>query len=418
MGLIIYHLFLKVYKFSILFATLFSPKAKLWIKGRKDIFSKLEESIRTNDAVIWMHCASLGEFEQGRPVLEKIKQQYPTHKILLTFFSPSGYEIRKNYAAANWVFYLPLDTRKNAVQFIKTVNPRLAIFVKYEYWYNYLNQLSYNKIPTILISAIFRENAVFFKWYGGLHRKMLNFFSHLFVQNVDSFNRVKNIVPTEKITRAGDTRFDRVVEIANAFEPLPAIEKFVPGKNIIVAGSTWPDDEQLLKKLISSVTDISLIIAPHEIKKSNIEFLKSNFPASVLYSELLLSLGSNQLLPKANVLIIDNIGMLSKLYYYSAISYIGGGFNKSGIHNTLEAAVYGKPVIFGPNYKKFAEANGLIKNGGAYAYKEESELIERIKMLTNNRKLLEASGTNAKKFVEENIGATQKILNWLRQTAF
>lgn len=419
MDVIIYNIFLRVYQCALFVASLFNKKAQLWVKGRRDIFARLESAMSGNSQpVIWMHCASLGEFEQGRPVLEKLKEAYPGHKILLTFFSPSGYEIRKNYPGADWIFYLPLDTKSNVKRFLEIVNPGLVIFVKYEYWYNYLSQLHKRQVPVILVSAIFRENAVFFKWYGSLHRKMLHFFSHLFVQNEESRLRLQSMLPAHAVTLAGDTRFDRVATIANAFEPIPVIEKFTAGKKVLVAGSTWPDDEKNLKKLIESVNNISLIIAPHEINESHLQFLKSIFPDAVLYSELSKESASHQNLPISNILIIDNIGMLSKLYNYSIISYIGGGFNKSGIHNTLEAAVYGRPVIFGPNYGKFAEAVELIKKRGARSYNTDIELIEIFKKIISSENMLQEYSFNAGAFVAESTGATNKILSWLKQISF
>ena len=398
-------------------ASLFNPKAKLWVAGRKGIFDKLKKAIPENEPIIWMHCASLGEFEQGRPVLEKLKETFPTHKMLLTFFSPSGYEIRKNYTGADWVFYLPLDTPSNARQFIEIVQPELAVFVKYEYWYNYLNILHLQNIPTILISAIFREKDVFFRWYGSLHRKILQFFSHLFVQNEDSLNRVAAIVPAAKITLAGDTRFDRVQSIAGDFEPLPLIEKYVQNRQIMVAGSTWLDDENMLKKLLDIENNLSLIIAPHEIADQHLNFLKTLFKESVFYSALK-ELPEEQWSALPRVLIIDNIGMLSKLYYYSSIGYIGGGFNKSGIHNTLEAAVYGKPVVFGPNYQKFAEAINLIKIKGGFSYNNDNELFDIIRKLLTGPEQLKSMGNNARTFVNKNTGATQIISDWIRKNAF
>lgn len=419
MDVIIYNIFLRVYQCALVVASLFNKKAQLWLNGRKDIFTRLEEAIGGNSQpLIWMHCASLGEFEQGRPVLEKLKETYPGYKLLLTFFSPSGYEIRKNYPGADWIFYLPLDTKANVKNFLDIVKPGLVIFVKYEYWYNYLSQLHKKHIPVILISAIFREDAVFFKWYGGLHRKMLHFFSHLFVQNKESLQRLRPMLPDNVITMAGDTRFDRVATIAGAFEPIPAIEKFAAGKKVIVAGSTWPDDEKNLKVLVESLSNISLIIAPHEINLSHLQFLKSIFPTAVLYSDLVRKSTSNENLPSANILIIDNIGMLSKLYNYSIISYIGGGFHKAGIHNTLEAAVYGKPVIFGPNYEKFAEAVMLIEKRGALSYNNDNELINIIKNMIDLENVLQEYSLNAGAFVAENTGATDKILSWLRQISF
>ncbi|MCH5720563.1 3-deoxy-D-manno-octulosonic acid transferase [Niabella hibiscisoli] len=415
MDVLMYNISIRLYQLAILIASLFNKKAKCWLEGRTDIFNKLQSAIGKSNKVIWMHCASLGEFEQGRPVLEELRLQYPEHQLLLTFFSPSGYEIRKNYAGVDWVFYLPLDTKANAGKFMDIVKPSLSIFVKYEYWYHYLHKLHQKNIPVILISAIFRENAPFFKWYGSVHRKMANYFHHLFVQNQESYDRITRIVPAVKVSLAGDTRFDRVKTIADSFEPLPLIEAFIGGKKIMVAGSTWPEDELILKKLIENQPDLSLIIAPHEITDTHLRFLRETFAGAAFYSELL---KANNGISSERVLIIDNIGMLSKLYYYSLVSYIGGGFNKSGIHNTLEAAVYGKPVLFGPNYQKFAEATGLIKNRAAHSYTTDTELIQLTQSLFSNENLLKEYSDNAGKFVASHTGATNLIINWLKKTAF
>ncbi len=410
---IFYHIFLGIYKMAIVIASLFNEKARLWLKGRKNLLVTLARTIPPDTPVIWMHCASLGEFEQGRPILEQLKQKFPHYKLLLTFFSPSGYEIRKNYPGVDWVFYLPLDTPSNARQFVNIVNPVLAIFVKYEYWYHYLACLHKRKIPTILVSAIFRKNAVFFQWYGALHRRMIGFFNQVFVQNQESVEQLKTILPAFKITRAGDTRFDRVTVIAQNFTPVPAIERFIAGRKTLVAGSTWPEDETNLKTLINQIDNILLIIAPHEITDNHLKFIKSLFNSCLLYSEWLQlnEAGLDETL--SQVLIIDNIGMLSRLYHYGTISYIGGGFNKSGIHNTLEAAVYGHPVIFGPNYQKFAEAVMLIKRKGGLSYSTNNELIEKIANLFSNEQLLKNYGENAERFVTENTGATGIILEWI-----
>jgi 3-deoxy-D-manno-octulosonic-acid transferase len=414
-SVLIYNISVQLYKLAILIASLFNKKARLWLEGRKDIFGELRKKVNDGAPVVWMHCASLGEFEQGRPVLESLRQQYPGHRLLLTFFSPSGYEIRKNYTGVDWVFYLPLDTKANAAEFVSIVKPNLSLFVKYEYWYHYLHELHKRNIPVILISAIFRENAPFFKWYGGVHRKMAGYFNHLFVQNGESAKRIAAIVPSEKITLAGDTRFDRVKTIADGFEPLPLVEQFIQGKKILVAGSTWPEDELMLQKLIEKQPGLSLIIAPHEITETHLRFLNDTFGDAALYSAFVQA-GSG--ISPARVLIIDNIGMLSKLYYYSSISYIGGGFNKSGIHNTLEAAVYGKPVLFGPNYQKFAEAIGLIKDKAACSYTTGDELIQLIQSFLDNESRLKEYGINAGRFVAAHTGATGLILNWLKKTAF
>jgi len=410
-----YNISVRLYQLAILIASLFNKKAKRWLEGRRDIFNKLQSAIGKSDKVIWMHCASLGEFEQGRPVLEELRQLYPQQKLLLTFFSPSGYEIRKNYAGVDWVFYLPLDTEANARKFMDIVKPSLSIFVKYEYWYHYLHELHQKNIPVILISAIFRENAPFFKWYGTVHRRMANYFHHLFVQNQESYDRIARIVPAMKVSLAGDTRFDRVKTIADGFEPLPIIEAFTRDKKIMVAGSTWPEDELMLKKLLENQPDLSLIVAPHEITDTHLRFVRETYEGAAFYSELK---KTNSGISPARVLIIDNIGMLSKLYYYSMVSYIGGGFNKSGIHNTLEAAVYGKPVLFGPNYRKFVEAIGLIKNKAAYSYTTDAELVQLTRSFFSNENQLKEYSINAGKFVASHTGATSLIINWLRKNAF
>ncbi len=413
----LYNLFIHLYRAGISIAAVFNSKAKLWVQGRKDIFKRLSQAMEGCNNVIWMHCASLGEFEQGRPVLEKLKETYPNQKILLTFFSPSGYEIRKNYAGADWVFYLPADTKSNAKKFIRLIKPALVVFVKYEYWYHYLHVLHRNQIPVILISAIFTKDKIFFKWYGSLHRRMLGYFSHLFLQTEDSAQLIKDLVPHQKITIAGDTRFDRVVEIVEKFQPVTTVEKFAAGrKRILVAGSTWKEDEHHLKKLLEkSEPAISLIIAPHEIDNDHIEFLKKLFPNALLYTELEDFVKNQQPIPETKVLVINNIGMLSRLYHYGHISYIGGGFNPSGIHNTLEAAVHGKPVLFGPNYQKFNEAKQLLFNKGAYSYSTDTELIEQVNTFWMHPELLEASGRAAGNYVWENKGATLHILQWIRK---
>ncbi len=365
-----------------------------------------------------MHCASLGEFEQGRPVLEKLKETHPHYKILLTFFSPSGYEVRKSYADADWAYYLPLDTKANARKFIGITQPQLAVFVKYEYWYHYLHQLHQAQIPTILISALFRENAVFFKWYGVLHRKMLGLFTHIFVQNESSFTRIENLMTAKNLSLAGDTRFDRVSAIAATFAPIARIAHWVQNKQVIVAGSTWPDDEHCLKHLLHTHPNILLIIAPHEISDNHIQLLQALFPDAVLYSEMATNKNHEPSSPGSNVLIINNIGMLSKLYYYGTVCYVGGGFNKSGIHNTLEAAVYGKPVLFGSNYAKFAEAVGLIQHKGAISFSQKNELADAVKLLLTDEDVLQSFNKNAKNYVMQHTGATIEIINWLQRNVF
>ena len=398
-----------LYRTAIRIASLWNNKAKLWLNGRKNIFDRLRTELRTQDSkIIWFHCSSLGEFEQGRPVIEKLKSQNPGFKFLLTFFSPSGYEIRKDYKGVDWVFYLPLDSKKNAKTFFDIVNLALAVFVKYDYWYYYLNECKKRKIPLLLISGIFRKEQPFFKWYGNLHRSMLNCFTHFFVQDKESLQLLQSI-NIKNATVAGDTRFDRVSEIAENFTPIEAIEKFCSGLPVLVAGSTWSEDEKLIKDATANFPDLKIIIAPHEIHKEHINQLKSFFPDAVLYSQLRVQS------PEAIIsdhLIIDNIGMLSKLYHYSTIAYVGGGFNK-GIHNTIEAAVYGNPVLFGPNYKKFKEAIGLIENGGGICITSSNELSTILQKFISDKTALELSGKNSFDFVKQNKGATEKILYYI-----
>jgi 3-deoxy-D-manno-octulosonic-acid transferase len=414
--LIIYNLLIWIYSKAILLASNWSPKAKQWVKGRKNIFENLSIAIakinpEDNAQFIWMHCASLGEFEQGRPVLENLKKSFPEKKILLTFFSPSGYEVRKNYQGADLVFYLPTDTKKNAVTFLNIVKPSLVIFVKYEFWFHYLHQLKKRSIPTILISAIFRKQQPFFKWYGRLHRYMLSCFTQVFVQNSFSKQLLSDASLGMNIMVSGDTRFDRVSDIHSHFTALPEIEKFVGQTKTIIAGSTWSEDEELLQHLHHSMNELKLIIAPHEIHDVHIAELKKRFPNALLFSQLKPETESSS----ANCLIIDNIGMLSKLYHYAYISYIGGGFNKSGIHNILEAAVYNKPVIFGPVYSKFKEANDLLETGGAFSVKDNKELEKVVERLVSETEIYRNAANLAGNYVKENTGATKLICNYIQE---
>jgi len=411
MAVFFYTIFLFFYGASIHIASLWNTKAKLWVNGRKDIFNRLRSELGTPDSkLIWFHCSSLGEFEQGRPVIEKLKNQYPNSKFLLTFFSPSGFEIRKDYKGADWVFYLPLDSKTNARRFFDIVNPSLVVFVKYDYWYYYLTECKRRKIPLLLISGTFRKDQAFFKWYGNLHRKMVRCFTHFFIQDKESLQLLQSI-NINNATVAGDTRFDRVSEIAEKFKPIEEIEKFCGSSQILVAGSTWPADEKIINDAIVNFPDLKLIIAPHEIHEEHIGQLKSTFPDAIRYSQL--TAHSSQLIT-SNCLIIDNIGMLSRIYHYGNITYVGGGFNK-GIHNTLEAAVYGKPVLFGPNYKKFREAIGLIECGGGFWINSGTELSAMLQKLISAKTEIKLSSKNSYDFVKLNKGATEKILNYIEE---
>ena len=417
MRLFFYNLFLLFFKAGIRIAGLFDAKAKQWVIGRKNIFEKLETALAGNSKIIWIHCASLGEFEQGRPLLEKLRFQYPAYKLLLTFFSPSGYEIRKDYKGANWVFYLPMDGVQNAKRFLKIVSPSLVIFVKYEFWYYYLKEVKKSNIPLLLVSALFRKDSGYFKWHNGLQRKMLFFFQQVFVQNEASKKMLGSIGLVDTCSVSGDTRFDRVIEISENSAAIPVIEQFTANKKTIIAGSTWPEDEEILQKTMEAVNDplLQLIIAPHEINKEDISQLQKLFPEAVLYSQLQVSntipTGAGR---TPNILIIDNIGMLSRLYKYAYITYVGGGFGK-GIHNTLEAAVYGKPVLFGPIYHKFNEASDLISVGGAISINNTGDCIQAIQNLLQDEKLYLSSSESARRYVYSNKGATEKILHFIQE---
>ena len=399
------------YKTGIRIAAIWNKKAGQWIKGRKNIIEVIAGNLVTTDPPIaWVHCSSLGEFEQGRPIIEKLKSRDPDLKILLTFFSPSGYEIRKDYKGVDWVFYLPMDSKTNAKKFIDIVQPSLVVFVKYDYWYYYLAECKKRNIPLYIVSAIFRKDQPFFKWYGSLHKKMLKCFTHLFVQDKESSDLL-NSIGINNVTVIGDTRFDRVIEIAEKFKPIDEIEKFCSKSQVFVAGSTWPNDEKIIREVLVEFPELKVIIAPHEIHEEHLNQLKQIFPQATLYSQLTthlpIAIGT-----QSNLLIIDNIGMLSRLYHYATITYIGGGFDK-GIHNTLEAAVYGKPVIFGPNYKKFKEAIGLIEAGGGISVNSSNDLSSHLKNLLSDKKKLEETSKRSFDFVQQNKGATEKIMNMI-----
>ncbi|HKB43834.1 MAG TPA: glycosyltransferase N-terminal domain-containing protein, partial [Chitinophagaceae bacterium] len=392
--------------------------ANKWVKGRRHIFEKIEKTIPAGEQIIWIHCASLGEFEQGKPVIEKIKTQYPKYKILLTFFSPSGYEAKKNYEYADWVFYLPVDGPKNAKRFLEIVHPSLVIFVKYEFWYYYLKKIKYRNIPLLLISALFRKDMSFFKWYGRLQRKMLSRFDHLFVQNETSKKLIDEIGLAGICSISGDTRFDRVIEIAEKFEPIPAIEQFIGKNKAIVAGSTWKEDEKVLKKAFTELNDqnLKLIIAPHEITEKHLKEIKELFPGSVLFSQLTTH---DSQLTTHDCLIIDNIGLLSRLYKYGYLTYVGGGLRLMGVHNVLEAAVYNKIVLFGPYYHKYSEAVALVLSGGGLSFNDEKKdgmmLKELIAALLTDQSEYDYRSKAAGNFVQSNKGATEKIIGFIQE---
>lgn len=415
--MIIYRIFIWLYpKFAWLLG-FSNRKARLWALGRKGIFKKLSTTFHKNTSpVIWMHVASLGEFEQGLPVLEQLRKQYPHCCILLTFFSPSGYEVKKNYEGVDHIFYLPMDSPSNANRFYNIVQPSLVLFVKYEFWYYYLSEAKQRNIPLLLISGIFRKDQLFFKWYGTVNRKMLSFFSYLFVQNQISGDLLQSIGYKDRVMVSGDTRFDRVISIANGFEPIPAIEQFCGGKTTIVAGSTWTEDDEELDHFANTHPAIKFIVAPHDIEEERLQECVSLYKHSILYSAYQKALDSGKTIPTdTNVLIIDNMGMLSRLYHYATICYIGGGFGDDGIHNILEAAVYSKPVIFGPVYDKYFEADGLLDEGGAFSIEDALELENLLKEFLGSREFYNSAAEAAGKYVRDHAGATQKTISYIQE---
>jgi 3-deoxy-D-manno-octulosonic-acid transferase len=402
----LYNLTLQLAQFILKIVALFSPKMKLFVEGRKSVFSTLEQKIKATDKTIWFHAASLGEYEQGLPVIEKIKDTYPNHKIVVTFFSPSGYEVRKNNTVADATVYLPLDTPKNAKQFLEQVHPDLVFFIKYEFWINFLDQLKKQNIPTYLISGIFREKQLFFKWYGGFYRKALNTFTHFFVQNENSKKLITDLGKTN-VTISGDTRFDRVVAILEKDNTLDFISEFKDNTLTVVIGSSWPKDETLLIEYINSCTlDVKFIIAPHNIKTEQIENLKNSITKkTVLFSEK-----ENKDLSQFNVFIIDTIGILTKIYSYADIAYVGGGFGNPGVHNILEPATFGVPIIIGPNYSHFEEATNLVQLGGCLSITNQKELEQALSDLIQNNETRHNKGQICNAFVQKNKGATNSIM--------
>ncbi|MBA4408027.1 MAG: glycosyltransferase N-terminal domain-containing protein [Bacteroidota bacterium] len=403
----LYNISIFFYSVLIKLAAPFNLKASQINNGRKQTFAGIKAIINHDRPIIWVHCASLGEFEQGRPVIEIIRKQHPKYQILLTFFSPSGYEIRKNYELADYIFYLPADTKKNALMLIELVRPEIVFFVKYEFWFHYINELRNANIPLYLFSAIFRENQIFFRnspW-GKWYRKILGGFEHLFVQDEKSVELL-NQIGIHQVTQVGDTRFDRVAEIALSGKNIPIVEKFKGDSQLVVAGSTWKPDEELLIQYIHSHPETKFIIAPHETKQSNVERLISLLKSPVIcYTE-----ATEESVMNKQVLIVDTIGILSSIYKYADLAYIGGGFGV-GIHNTLEAAIFGTPIVFGPNYLKFHEATSMVKLGIAFPVADYTTFQTTITHLltdTQKRNLISNACTV---FIRQNIGATQLILN-------
>jgi 3-deoxy-D-manno-octulosonic-acid transferase len=408
-----YSFLVSIAGFFLKIVALFNPKMKLFVDGRKSVFETLSKNISNSDKIIWFHAASLGEFEQGLPVMEKIKAHFPNHKLVVTFFSPSGYEVRKNNTIADVTIYLPLDTKQNANHFLDSVHPELVFFIKYEFWPNYLNELKNRKINTYLISGIFRENQAFFKWYGGFYRKALNSFDYFFVQNESSKKLVQQL-GFQNVSVSGDTRFDRVVSILERDNHLDFIEKFKNNTLTIVIGSSWPKDEELLVNFINQTTEnIKFIIAPHNIKSDQIlELQKSINKKAILYSDIFPAETIHATsLKNYDVFIIDTIGILTKIYSYADIAYVGGGFGNPGVHNLLEPATFGVPIIIGPNYAHFAEAIALVNMEGCISIANQNQMSDAFKNLINNEAIRHEKGHICSTFVQMNKGATDKIVS-------
>ncbi|MFZ4474193.1 MAG: 3-deoxy-D-manno-octulosonic acid transferase [Saprospiraceae bacterium] len=411
-----YKIAIRLYVFAVQFLGLFNEKAKKWSDGRKNWRPLLQREVAEwgNQPIFWLHAASLGEFEQGRPLIEAIRAQYPHWKIVLSFFSPSGYEIRKNYAFVDYVCYLPADTRRNARDFVEILQPRLAVFVKYEFWLNYLLALHQKDTPTLLVSGIFRPTQPFFQWYGTLWRQMLGAFTHFFVQN-EASEQLLSQIGFRNVTIAGDTRIDRVLKIIQEAQPIPIAAQFKTSTEypIMIVGSSWEADEKVYLPVFQKkeFQHFKTIIAPHSLSPASIQKLEqpiAQFSKSIRYSQ-----ADGVDVAPYSTLIIDNIGMLNQLYQYGHIAYIGGGFGKA-IHNVLEPAAWGLPVIFGPKHKKFEEALQLVKLGGAFAIENQDDLERVLKYLADPGQYTRASAA-VKAWLEANKGATTKILSFLTE---
>jgi 3-deoxy-D-manno-octulosonic-acid transferase len=415
--MLLYRIFILFYPKVAWLLSFSNKKAALWHQGRKGLFNQLTEAFHHNKhPIIWMHSSSLGEYEQGLPILESIRKEYPAYKIVVTFFSPSGYEVRKNDQMADYVFYLPIDSPSNASRFFNIVQPSLIIFIKYEFWYYYLKEAHQRNIPLLLLSGSFRENQLFFKWFGGFYRKMLSFFDFLFLQNEASASLLRSIVLPEKMIVSGDTRFDRVLKISTHFEPLAVIENFCKGHQTLVAGSTWTEDDEELDHFANTHLSVKCIIAPHDIGLDRITECKSLYKNSIVLSDYTTALQKRTPIPtEKNVLIIDNVGMLSRLYQYATVTYIGGGFGDDGIHNILEPAVFGKPVVFGPVYDKYVEGEELIELGGAFSIDNALDLERKILELLDNPEKNAIASLASKKYVESKAGATKKVMSIIHE---
>lgn len=404
-----YNIVIYIYLIGVAIASCFNKKVKKMWAGERQALKVLREKVDPNARYIWFHAASLGEFEQGRPLMEYLRKTHPEYKILLTFFSPSGYEVRKNYEGADIICYLPLDTIRNARRFLRSIKPVMAFFIKYEFWYNYLHILQHRGVPTYSVSSIFRPDQIFFQWYGKGYGRVLKCFTHFFVQNIESKNLLAKL-DIHDVEVVGDTRFDRVLQIKEASKQLPIVEKFTENTSkVFIAGSSWLPDEEVFLKYFNLHKDWKLIVAPHVIGEDHLaqifELLKGR--RVVRYTE-----ATEENVKDAEVLIIDCFGLLSSIYHYGTISYVGGGFGV-GIHNVLEAAVWDIPVIFGPNNKRFQEAQGLIMTGGGFEINDYQSFRDLMMRFETDEKFLQTSKKHAGEFVKGRAGATEKIMGSL-----
>lgn len=403
----LYNIAIYIYGFLVHLAALFSKKPRKMVRGHHVVYQLLRQQIDPKEEYLWFHAASLGEFEQGRPLIEKIRAQYPEYRILLTFFSPSGYEVRKNYNGADVVCYLPFDKPRNVSKFLDLANPKMAFFIKYEFWKNYLDELHRRRIPTYSVSSIFRKNQVFFKWYGGTYRRVLKNFDHLFVQN-EASKRFLSKIGITRVTVVGDTRFDRVIQIKEEAKTLPIVENFKSNMPTFVAGSSWGPDEDLFIQYFNEHPEMKLIIAPHVIDENHlVEIINKLKRPYIRYTK-----ATEENVQQADCLIIDCFGLLSSIYRYGEVAYIGGGFGV-GIHNILEAAVYGIPVLFGPKFHKFMEARELLDCKGAYSITNFDELKTLLDRFFSNHDFYKETSALAGGYVHQNSGASDKILKMI-----
>ncbi|MBK5719598.1 3-deoxy-D-manno-octulosonic acid transferase [Dysgonomonas sp. Marseille-P4677] len=411
--MVLYNLGIYLYAFIVRIISPFHKKARKMIIGHKQTYKILKKEVDPQAKYIWFHAASLGEFEQGRPIIEEVKRRHPEYKILLTFFSPSGYEIRKDYPLADIVCYLPFDKKRNVKKFLKLVRPSIAIFIKYEFWYNFVNKLNKEGVPIYMVSAIFRPSQMFFKWYGGDMRKLLKKYTSICVQDERSAELLKSIDVT-RVEVCGDTRFDRVIAIREKAKPLAIVDTFAKkavseGEKIFIAGSSWPKDEDVIIPYFNITTDLKLIIAPHEINEAHLKYIESNLQRPYIrYSKAI-----PEMMADYDCLIIDCMGILSSAYRYGQVAYIGGGFGV-GIHNVLEAAVYNIPVIFGPNFKKFREAQQLIETGGGYSIPDSESFRGLMDEFLQYQDTLSAAGKHAGDYVRSNSGVVGRVMDVLK----